>query len=189
MLLCYTVFWAPLTLTVNVLYIITSMRNTLLTQLHHPWSTATPATTPLHLLPVSAVSGSEGGGRPVRTIPDKKDTPMIDSGSANQRHRNTPESQHVPLFLLCASPPCYFCPPLLCATIFHKWQLCCSALSQPRLQAVPLGKGVSQCPDNVKHHQSKGADAQLKSQPHQILQLKVGVLCMHSLCCNYCNML
>ena len=68
-----------------------------------------PGTTPLHLLPVSEVRLG-GWGQCVKTNLDKKDTPMIDGGSAGQRHRNTPESQHVPLFLLCASPPAISVP-------------------------------------------------------------------------------
>lgn len=46
----------------------------------------------------------------MKTAPDTKDTLMIDSGLAGQKHRNTPESQHVPLFLLCVSPPAISAP-------------------------------------------------------------------------------
>ena len=58
------VFGPPVTLTVTVLYIsylMTSIRNTVWKQPHHPWSIATLTTTPSHLRPVCDVSCSGGG--------------------------------------------------------------------------------------------------------------------------------
>lgn len=106
------VFWPPVTLTVTVLYIyylMTSIRNTVWKQPHHPWSIETLTTTPLHLLPVCDVSCSGGGVSVWRQLlTQRTHWWLIVVWLA--KHRNTPESQHVPLFLLCVSPPAISAP-------------------------------------------------------------------------------
>lgn len=91
---------------------------------------------------------------------------MIDSASASHRHQNIPERQHVTLFLLCVSPLLLFISTSPLCLYFSEMTIVLFSTFPAITSASPCREnGVSWCPDNVKHHQSKEASASIKFQP------------------------